>query len=261
MRIFASSLIGEQNLKFAPNLETIVCIGVCFVVCVFAIIVGILAKKHDPKKAPKGILLLADWAVEKIDNFAYENMGDGFENFGGILLGIICFVLLNFLIGITGLPTPMAYLPVPLSLGLLTFLLIHYTSIKYTKWRYFKRYVDPFPFFLPVNLLSMWSPLLSLSLRLFGNALVGFVLLSLVNFGLETASASIFGMIATTAGQPTDLLLVPFVTPVLHAYFDIFSSLIQTLVFVYLTTLFVAQEKPEDVISEQLELSSRKENG
>lgn len=247
-------LISEKNLIFAPNLETIICLAICFVVAVLFIIIGIIAKHADPTKRPKGLLLLAEWGVEKLDSFTMDTMGPGFENFGGILLAIICFLFLNMVIGITGLPTPMAYLPVPLSLGLLTFLMIHGTSIKYSHWGYFKRYVDPFPVFLPINLLSMWAPLLSLTLRLFGNALVGWVLLTLVNWGLENLSAILF---SGAIGSPTDLILVPFGTPLLHAYFDVFSSFVQTLVFVYLTSLFVAQEKPEP--EAELAVGSRKE--
>lgn len=252
------NLIGPENLKFAPNLETIVCVALCLVLAIFMIIVGAIARHADPKKRPKGILLVADWAVEKLDGFVEENMGEGFENFGGILLGIILFVFSNFIIGITGLPTPMAYLPVPLSLGLVTFLLIHFTAIRYNHWKYFKRYVEPFPFFLPINLLSMWAPLLSLSLRLFGNALVGWVLLTLVNWGLGNASAQIFGA-GLGFGTQGELFFVPIATPLLHAYFDVFSSFIQSLVFVFLTTLFVAQEKPEVDVEKETKLTSRKE--
>ncbi len=251
------NLFSEKNLIFAPNLETIICVIICLAVSIFFIVVGCIAKHADPTKRPRGILLLMDWAVEKIDGFALTNMGKGFENFGGILLAIICFLSLNLLIGITGLPTPMAYLPVPLSLGLFTFLMIHATSVKYTKWKYFQRFVDPFPIFLPINLLSMWAPLLSLTLRLFGNALVGWVLLTLVNWGLENVSAMIFS--ATTIEGPSALLLVPIVTPVLHAYFDAFSAFVQTLVFISLTALLVAQEKPDPVEAE-ISLGSRKEN-
>lgn len=251
------NLIGPQNLKFAPNLETLVCIGLCLVLSILLIIVGIVARHADPTKRPKGLLLVADWAVEKLDGFASENMGPGFENFGGILLGIILFLFSNFIIGIMGLPTPMAYLPVPLSLGLVTFLMIHFTSIRFTGFKYFKRYVDPFPFFLPINLLSMWAPLLSLTLRLFGNALVGWVLLTLVNWGLGNASNALFGM--GGYGTLGEVFLVPIGTPLLHAYFDGFSSFIQTLVFVFLTTLFVAQEKPDLDPEEEVALTSRKE--
>lgn len=247
---------NSETLKtFNPTGEIITALILVGVLIVLAIIVGILARRADYKKRPKGLLLLAEWAVEKLDAFTKETMGPGFDNFGGILLGIIPFLFLSFTIGIVGLPTPMANLAVPLSLALVTFILIHYTSVRYTKWRYFKRYVDPIPVFLPVNLLSMWAPLISMTLRMFGNAVVGWVLISLVNSALGSLSASIFSF--APAGLNT-IFVSPIVTPVLHAYFDVVSGLIQTIVFVFLTVLFIAQERPDEIENE-VALATRKE--
>ncbi|MCQ3034861.1 MAG: F0F1 ATP synthase subunit A, partial [Bacilli bacterium] len=180
--------------------------------------------------------------VEKLDNFVEETMGPGFDNYGGLFLGIVPFLALAFILGITGLPTPMSNLSVPLSLAMVTFAQIHFTSMRYTKWGYFKRYIDPIPIFLPINLLSMWAPLLSITLRMFGNAVVGWVLISLVDWALEY-SAVIIGA-----------------TPLLHAYFDMVSGLIQTLVYVYLTALLIAQERPEEAEIEANQIPARKEN-
>lgn len=256
MVTFASVFPYDENsLKFNLSGEIIVALFVALILIVLFIIVGILARKQDPKKASHGLLMLGEWAVEKLDNFTKGTMGEGFENFGGFLLGMIPFLFICFTIGITGLPSPINNIAVPLSLALVTFTLIHVTSIRYTRWAYFKRFTDPIPIFLPINLISMWSPLLSLTLRMFGNAISGWVLLGIVNWALEGVSANIFGAIA---GGPSDLLLVPFVTPLLHAYFDLFSGFIQTLVFTYLTCLFIAQEKPEKAVTENV-LPSRKE--
>ena len=234
----------ETYKSFNPSGEIIVALGVIFVLLILAIIVGILAKKADPLKRPRGLLLIAEWAVEKLDAFTKDTMGPGFDNFGGILLGIIPFMFISFTIGITGLPTPMNSLAVPLTLALVTFILIHYTSIRFTKIHYFKRYVEPFAFFLPINLLSMWAPLLSMSLRMFGNAIVGWVLLGLVNGGLEALSSSLFSFMGDGVSS---IWFVPIATPLLHAYFDMFSGFVQTMVFVFLTALFIAQERPDDI--------------
>ena len=83
--------------------------------------------------------------------------------------------------------------------------------------------IDPFPLFLPINLLSMWAPLLSLSFRLFGNAVAGWVLMEVMYTALKELSNAIFGL---------PFFVAPFITPALHAYFDIFSGFIQTLVFI-----------------------------
>ncbi len=241
--------------KFSPSGETIVFLGICLVLIILFIIVGIKAKLADPLKRPKGLLLIAEMCVEKLDNFVKETMGEGFDNFGGFLLGLIPTLFLSFIIGITGLPTPMTNLAVPFTFALVTFVLIHATSVRYTRWKYFKRFVDPIPVFLPMNLLSMWAPLLSMTLRMFGNAVVGWVLLGLLNTGLENLSATLFSFVP--AG-PNSIFLVPILTPLLHAYFDLFSGFVQTMVFVFLTALFIAQERPED-IEEEAKMASRKE--
>ena len=229
---------------FNPTGEIIVALGIILVLILLAIYVGIRAKFADPLKRPKGLLMIAEWAVEKLDNFTAESMGPGFDNFGGLLLAIIPFCFLSFIIGITGLPTPMNNLAVPLTLALVTFALIHFTSMRFTKLHYFKRYVDPFPVFLPINLMSMWAPLLSMTLRMFGNAIVGWVLLGLINSGLESVSSMIFSFVGDGASS---IFLVPIVTPLLHAYFDLFSGFVQTMVFTFLTALFISQERPDDI--------------
>ena len=240
--------------SFNPSGEIIVALGIICVLIILAIIVGILAKRADPLKRPKGLLMLVEWAVEKLDAFVADTMGPGFDNFAGLLLAIIPFMFISFTIGLTGLPTAMNNLAVPLSLALVTFILIHYTSIRFTKIHYFKRYVDPFPFFLPINLLSMWAPLLSMTLRMFGNAIVGWVLLGLVNGGLETLSSLLFGFMGEGVSS---IWFVPIVTPLLHAYFDLFSGFVQTMVFVYLTALFISQERPEDIEIQSIYVSRK----
>ena len=107
-----------------------------------------------------------------------------------------------------------------------------------------------------MNLLSMWAPLLSMTLRMFGNAVVGWVLLGLLNSGLESLSASLFSFMNSGANQ---IFFVPIATPLLHAYFDLFSGFVQTMVFTFLTCLFIAQERPEDIETETV-MVSRKEN-
>ena len=244
----------EIYKSFNPSGEIIVALGIILVLIILAIIVGILAKTANPLKRPRGLLKIVEWAVEKLDAFVIDAMGPGFENFGGILLGIIPFIFIAFTIGITGLPTPMNNLAVPLSLALVTFILIHFTSIRFTKFKYFKRYIDPIPIFLPINLLSMWAPLLSMTLRMFGNALVGWVLIGLINSSLEGLSASLFSFMGSGVSS---IWFVPIVTPLLHAYFDLFSGFVQTMVFVYLTSLFIAQERPEDIEAETISVSRK----
>ena len=224
--------------------EVISSLIVMLIIIVLAIIIAIQAHFQDPLKRPKGLLLIAEIGVKFFDNFVKDLTGSALPNFGGFIMGVACYLFIAFIFGLTGLPSPVTYMAVPLSLGLTTFLLRHLISAKFTKWGYFKRYIDPIPVFLPVNLLSMWAPLLSLTLRLFGNAIAGWALLTIVEFSLRDASAALFSFIPSDWNQ---VFLAPIPLALLHAYFDLFSGLIQTVVFISLTAIFIGQEIPEEL--------------
>ena len=221
---------------------------VMLIMIILAIYIGIRAHFHDPLKKPKGMLLIAEMGVTFFEDFAEGLLGRRFRIFGGYLMAIGVYLFLAFIFGLTGLPSPMTTLSVPLSLGLSTFILIHATAAKYNKIRYFKRYVEPLPFFLPVNLISMWAPLLSLTLRLFGNALSGFVIMNIVYYALQNLSAMVFASLEASIGTWNEVFFAPFVAWILHLYFDLFSGFIQTTVFLSLTAIYVGQEAPEEYI-------------
>ena len=236
----------EQFKEFDLAPEVISSLIVMLLIIIWAIYVGIRAHFQDPLKKPKGMLLLAEIGVGFFDNMAYGLMGKRFKNFGGYIMGIALYLFFAFIWGLTGLPAPLTYMAIPLSLGLSSFMMIHAQSIRFTKWGYFKRYIDPLPVFLPVNLISMWAPLLALTLRLFGNAISGWVIMSVIYIALENLSATIFAFLEPIIGEWNQVFIAPLVTWILHLYFDLWSAFIQTTVFISLTQIYVGQEAPED---------------
>ena len=231
----------DISTGLAPEvISSLMVVGIILILC---IIICIKAHFADPLKKPKGILFLAESGVKFFDNMVGEMMGIKFKGYGGFIMAIAVYLFISFIFGLTGLPSPVTNLAVPLSLALITFILIHATSVKYTKWKYFKRYIDPFPVMLPINLISMWAPLLSMTLRLFGNALAGWTLMSIVYWALGSLSGMIFSFIDSAWNE---VFIAPFVTPILHAYFDLFSGLIQTTIFLFLTMINIANEAPDE---------------
>lgn len=224
--------------------ETISSLILIGIISLLAIYICIRSRFADPLKKPKGILFLAEVGVTFFDGLVESLMGPRYRGFGGFIMAIATYLFLAFIWGLTGLPAPVTYLATPLSLGLITFVLIHLNSIRFTRFRYFKRYIEPVPIFLPINLISMWAPLLSLTMRLFGNALAGWTLMTL----LYAALNGIGGTVIEAAGHAMGAgsFVAPIVTPILHAYFDLFSGLIQTVVFLFLSMIFIANEGPED---------------
>ena len=225
--------------------EVISSLIVMAIIAILAIIVGIQAHFHDPLKKPKGLLLIAEMGVKFFDNFVEGLAGTAMEGFGGVVMCCGVYLFIAFIFGLTGLPSPVTYMAVPLSLGLTAFMCIHITSVRFTKWKYFKRYVEPFPVFLPINMISMWAPVLSLTLRLFGNAVAGMTLMSLLYAFLGGVGNTLF----VVAGEAvhTGTFIAPIVTFILHAYFDLFSGFIQTTVFISLMTILTGQEVPDEI--------------
>jgi F-type H+-transporting ATPase subunit a len=168
-------------------------------------------------------------------------MGRHFNFMTPYFLSITLYIFIGFIFGLTGLSSPLSYYMNTFAIVLISFILIHYTAIKTNGWKYFKRFIEPFPVFLPINLVSVWAPLVSMSFRIFGNILSGIILMALIYFSLGELSSWIFSFLPAGFNS---LWLAPLVAPWFHLYFDLFSALIQTLVFISLSMLFIAQEGP-----------------
>ena len=81
-----------------------------------------------------------------------------------------------------------------------------------------KSFTQPIAVVTPINILELVTRPLSLCMRLFGNVLGAFVIMELIK------------------------MVVPvFVPMVFSLYFDFFDGLIQAYVFVFLTSLFIAE--------------------
>ena len=243
--------IVDQFLDTSAGLsgETISSLIVIGILCLLSFYIAIRARFADPLKKPRGILFFVEVGVNFFDGMVESLMGKRYRGMGGLFLGLASYLFISFIFSLTGLPSPTVYLATPLSLGITTFLLIHWNAARTNKFKYFKRYIEPVPFFLPINLISMWAPLLSISMRLFGNALAGWTIMTLIysafsNIGGEVITFVVNGV--NNSSLHVGNLIAPFITPVLHAYFDLFSGLIQTTVFLFLTMILVANEGPEE---------------
>jgi F-type H+-transporting ATPase subunit a len=221
--------------------ETYTSIIVMAMLSVFAFVIYFKSKKVDPLAKPKGIMLIAEWLVVTIQNLLKQNMGRHFRYLESYFLALMLYIFFGFLFGLTGLPSPLSYYLNTFTIVLTAFVLIHVTAIKTNGWKYFKRFVEPFVVFLPINIFTVWTPLISMSFRIFGNILAGIILMTLLYGFLGSLSSAIFSFLPAGLNQ---IFLAPLVAPWLHLYFDLFSAFIQTLVFISLSMLLIAQEGP-----------------
>ena len=81
---------------------------------------------------------------------------------------------------------------------------------------YFKGFLAPIPVMLPLNIVGEFAKPVNISVRLFGNAFAGGVIMGLLYMGAPAA---------IPAG--------------LHLYFDLFSGLVQSFVFIMLSMVYI----------------------
>lgn len=244
----------------APLLSSLL---IMIILLIVGIIIGIRAKiglkRKEYLKRPKGILFLAELYANMCDNFVASNMGNGAKIYGGYFWTLFAYLFLGFTFSLLGLPSVIDWLAAPLSLAIIMFVIIQFVAIKYQHFGYFHRYIEPIPVFLPINLITMWSPIISTTMRMFGNCLAGSVIIGLVQWALSNLSHNIFlsfGVNGIIGLDPlsywnaypnwTGTFLAPIPMGILNLYFSLFSGFVQTLVFASLTALWIAQERPSE---------------
>lgn len=197
--------------------------------CLFFIYAGKKVMAADPLEKPKGIVLVCETGIEMVYNYLKSIMPSQFEkSYYPYFAMLFVYLLVANLSGLIGFSAPTSNYSITLAMTLITFILIQYNALKKKGGlTYIKELVWP-----PTNILSAISPLISLSMRLFGNILSGTILMTLVYQFTGWLSGFIL---------PFNIL-GPVLAPVLHAYFDVFAGCIQTLVFVTLSSILISIE-------------------
>jgi len=221
--------------------ETYTSLMVLMIISIFSFIIYSKSKEIDPLKKPKGIMLIAEWLVSTIQRLLATNMGSYFRYLEPYFLTVMLYIFIGFIFGLTGLPSPISYYLNTFTIVLTAFVLIHFHALKTNGFKYFKRFIEPFVVFLPINVVTVWTPLVSMSFRIFGNILAGIILMTLLYGFLGYLSSVVFSFLPAGINS---IFIAPFIAPWLHLYFDLFSAFIQTIVFISLAMLLIAQEGP-----------------
>ena len=160
---------------------------------------------------------LAEMTNEFVGEQSESIIGHGFERFTTYLTVLLLFILLGNLMGlIPGLESPTANPVVPLGFALVTFFYYHYHGIRSNGLSYYKQFVGPvwwlYPLMLPIEVISHFARVLSLTVRLYANMFAGdmvtlafFSLIPIgvplaflgLHFGVAIIQAYVFMILAT----------------------------------------------------------------
>ncbi len=220
---------------------------VTLIIATAILVISNKIRKADPLAKPSGIIVPVLMGVTKVHEDVKQNVGEkNAELFTPYILTISVYIFLSNVISLFGISSPTANLSVTLTLAIITWTITQVASFKYSGAKaWFHGFLEPIPVLLPINILSKFSSIISMSLRLFGNILCGSILMSLVYAGAQGLSNLIAGLFGSGGGVFN--FMAPVIAPLLHAYFDCFAGFIQTLVFVTLTLVFVGVEVPDEL--------------
>lgn len=211
------------------------------ILCVFCYMCGNAFKKAEVMDQPKGLVNVAMILVDTVDGMVVQNTSkERAKTLAPYILALAMYLVVCNWFGLTGFPAPTANYSVTLSLAFITFVLKEREAIKTNGWGdYIKGFFDPIPPFVIPNFFGMIAPLISMSLRLFGNLLSGTIILTLV-YAFTGWVSSMVPVIGTFN------FVGPLLAPFLHAYFDVFSGFIQMFIFITLTQVFIGNNLPSE---------------
>jgi len=197
---------------------------------VFAIIAFIsLSGNRDLKSTPDGMQNFTEFFTEFIRDLAKTQIGEhDYLKWVPFLGTIFLFIFVSnwsgalvpwrvFEIPNGELAAPTNDINTTVALALLTSISYFYAGLSKKGLGYFKRYVSPAAFLLPINVLEDFTKPLSLSFRLFGNIL---------------ADELVVGVLVA---------LVPLVVPIPLMLLGLFTSGIQALVFATLAGAYIGE--------------------
>ncbi len=214
--VFSYNFFGHEVWITTSHVCSLI---VLITLMIFFFVGGRIFKHAD--EIPSGFQNIVELIVEFLDGIVNSTMGKYGKNFRNYIGTIFIFILFSNISGLLGLRPPTADYGTTLPLGLATFTLIFVNKIRYQKVSGFlKGLMDPWPFWLPINIIGDCAVPISLSLRLFANILSGTAIMALI-----------YGLLSKIAF---------FWPAALHVYFDLFSGAIQTYVFCMLTMTYIA---------------------
>lgn len=202
--------------------------------------------KLDPFEAPTGIAKPVILGLTTVYNSVKNNVGTKTaEKLTPYITVLWVYIFMSNTISMFGLNSPTANLSVTLLLAFITWVLIQITELKYGGLgAYLHAFIEPIPLMLPMNIVGKFSTMASMALRLFGNITCGGIMMQLIYWGAQLASNAIAGLFGAQGSVFN--FMAPIITPLLHAYFDLFAGFIQTLVFVTLTMVLIGNDMPDE---------------
>jgi F-type H+-transporting ATPase subunit a len=196
-------------------------------VCLFLILLFFIVRSRLSVDKPGGLQHLFELTHGFIEDQSHEIIGPHSEAHTPFLVALALFILFCNLIGvIPGFESPTALPIVPLGCAIVAFCYYQAQGFKHAGIKYLAHFAGPMPalapLMVPIELISHLARVLSLTIRLFANMFAG-DMVTWVFFSL-----------------------IPVGIPIIFLGLHIGVSLLQTYIFILLTTVYLAGAVAEE---------------
>ena len=132
--------------------------------------------------------------------------------------------IVNIIVPTFNIVPPTKDISVVLALAIISMVTVIYSGIRFRKLSgWLKSFIQPLPIMLPFKIMEYFIKPVSLTLRLFGNIVAGFLIMILIYAMMPEAIPSFASL-----------------------YFDIFDGALQAYIFVFLTALYIGEAVEEE---------------
>jgi F-type H+-transporting ATPase subunit a len=181
------------------------------------------------EQIPRGWQNFMESVVEFVTDIAKDQLGESFYREWVPFIGTLFLFIFGCNWAGAVIPWKLIALPegelaaptndinTTVALALLTSLAYFYAGLSKKGLGYFKRYIQPIPLLLPINILEDFTKPLSLSFRLFGNVLADELTITVLT------------------------ALVPLIIPLPIMFLGIFAGSVQALIFSTLAAAYIAE--------------------
>ncbi len=216
-----AAVLGLVGVKVHDPLHVVpdYLIMVLIVAVILSVVLGLLSRRLS--LVPRGRQSVVEMIVQLFEGLVVDTVGPQGRKYLPVIGTVGLFVFGCNMIGLVpGFMSPTSKLNVTLGCALVVFFYYHGQGVKAQGLKYFKHFMGPIPalapLMIPIEIISHFSRPVSLSMRLFGNIFAEELLIVIM--------ASI----------------IPFLLPLPFMAVAIFTSVIQSFVFVLLSCIYIS---------------------
>ncbi len=194
-----------------------------------------LKVKPDSKRQ-----IIAEKLVLTVYGLIDGTMGQKWRHFAPYIAALFAYSFCSSMSSLVGVKPPTGDLSIIIGMATITFIMIQVVNLKYKGVAgSLKRFAEPVPLILPLNIISEIATPVSMTFRHFGNIAAGGVITTLLYAALAALSGLVLKIVPVAFIQSIPIFQVGL-PALLSIYFDVFTSFLQAYIFCMLTMVYVS---------------------